>query len=262
MRSSSNSLIKADQTVDTNSTVLDYKPRDFTLGTPEAALDYLVRKKSGSDFVLSDVLRQTTGIDGIEKETEEQKIEQKVLHKITEIQSQAYEEGYKLGREEGFAAALEKKTKEIERGLFDLGEVLNQVQSLKPDLIANNESHIVHLIYQVAQKIAFDHIEQKPEIVLDVIQKAIQSSQADEDITVLVSPDQLGFIEKYKELKSEKFEFLKNVKLQASEKVHSGGCIVQTNYGEIDARVEERIKTIWQELSVVIPSVQDKASGE
>ena len=61
-----------------NKTVLEYQPREFVLGTPGAALDYLERKKHGSDFVLSDVLRTTTGVEEIEKQSEEARIEQKV----------------------------------------------------------------------------------------------------------------------------------------------------------------------------------------
>ena len=54
-------------------TVLSYTPKTFNFGTPEAALEYLREKELGSDFVMSDVLRVTTGVEEIERQTEEQK---------------------------------------------------------------------------------------------------------------------------------------------------------------------------------------------
>lgn len=240
-----------------NKTVLEYQPREFVLGTPDAALDYLQRKKQGSDFVLSDVLRQTTGVDEIEKQSEESRIEQKVLERIALIQKQAYDEGFRLGKDEGFAAALEKRNTEINRGLLELNEVLNSIVSLKPDLISNNEAHIMNLIYQIAEKLAYDHIEQKPEVVLEVIRRAINTAQAEEEVTVLVAPEQVEFLANYKNSENEKYEFLENITLQASDQIQPGGCIVETNYGAIDARTEERFKKVWAELSSAIPRVKD-----
>lgn len=244
-----------------NKTVLEYQPREFVLGTPAAALDYLERKKQGSDFVLSDVLRATTGVEEIEKQSEESRIEQKVLERIALIQKQAYDEGFQLGRDEGFAAALEKRNNEINRGLSDLHDVLNSVQNLKPDLISNNESHIMNLIYQIAEKLAYDHIEQKPEVVLEVIRRAIHTAQAEEEVTVLVAPEQVQFLESYKNSDNEKYEFLENIRLQPSDQIQAGGCVVETNYGAIDARIEERFKKVWSELSAAIPKVKDRVES-
>jgi len=238
-------------------TVLEYQPQQFHLGTPDAAIDYLKRKHHGADFVLSDALRKTTGIEDLERQSEEKLIEEKVLQKVSEIQKIAYDEGFKLGKEEGLATALENKTHEINNGLVDLGAVLLSIQNLKPELISHNESHMLQLIYQIAEKIAFDHIEQKPEVILEVIRKAMHSAQADEDVNVLVSSEQIEFIEKYKSSNKEQYDYLKNVKLQPSEKVQSGGCIIETNYGAIDARIKERVDKLWTELKAAIPKVKD-----
>ena len=252
------SLIKTNaEDTEQNKTVLEYQPREFVLGTPGAAMEYLERKKAGSDFVLSDVLRHTTGVEEIEKQSEEARIEQKVLERVALIQKQAYDEGYLLGKDEGYSAALQKRNTEIDRGLLELNDVLQSVQNLKPELILNNESHILHLVYQIAEKLAYEHIEQKPEVVLEVIRRAIHTAQAEEEVTVLVAPEQAEFLETYKNSDNEKYEFLENIKLQASDQIQPGGCIVETNYGAIDARIGERFKKVWTELSAAIPKVKD-----
>ena len=63
-------------------TVLNYTPKQFDFGTPGSAIKYLKQKEQGSDFIMSDVLRTTTGVEEIERLSEEQKIEEKVLDKI------------------------------------------------------------------------------------------------------------------------------------------------------------------------------------
>jgi len=240
------------------SSVLEYKPRQFDLGTPEAALDYLVQKQKGSDFVLSDVLRATTGVEKIEQQSEIERVEQLALDKVATLQEEAFKQGFELGKDEGFKSAFEKKTSDIGHGLDNIQNLIAKIQHIKQDLVSQNEAHIVGLIYQIAEKIAFDHIEAHPETVLNVIRHSIEAAQAEEDVTVLVAPEQMDFIEKMKTQSNKEFEFLKTIKLQASDSVEPGGCIVETNYGVIDARVQERTEKLWEEIRQTIPKIKQK----
>ncbi len=250
-------LIKSNSDSATAS-VLEYKPKQFDLGTPEAALDYLVQKQKGSDFVLSDVLRATTGVEKIEQQSEVERVEQLALDKVASLQEEAYKQGFELGKDEGFKSAFEKKTSDISSGLDDIQKLVLKIQSLKQDLVLQNEAHIISLIYQIAEKIAFDHIQAHPETVIHVIRHSIEAAQAEEDVTVLVAPEQIDFIEKMKLQSGKEFEFLKTIKLQASDTVEPGGCIVETNYGVIDARVRERTEKLWEEIRQTIPKIKQK----
>lgn len=254
------SLIKVKSESD-NVTVMEYTPKQIQLGTPDQALNYLDNKEKGSDFVMSDVLRKTTGIEQIEKQTEQQKVELLALEKVATIQEQAYEEGFKLGQEEGFKSASDKKISELEHGIQQLAETLQALSVIKSELAVQSEAHIVKLVYQIAEKIAFDHIDQHPEVVLSVIKNAIEIAQVEQDITVLVSAEQVEFLEKMKMMTGRDFDFLKNVKFQQSERVRSGGCIVETNYGIIDSRVEERTEKLWEEFKEMLPKVKSSLAG-
>src|SRR5690606_38310907 len=95
--------------------VLEYVPQKFELGTPVQALDYLQTKKQGNNFNMSDVIRVQTGVDEIEKISEEEKIEKKALEKLKEIQEQAYKEAYEIGLDEGTQQAMKSVSEEIEQ---------------------------------------------------------------------------------------------------------------------------------------------------
>jgi len=240
--------------------VLNYVPKQIVFGTPGAAIQYLNEKEKGSDFVMSDVLRRTTGVDEIEKQSEEQKIENKVLEKLGTIQEEAYDKAYQLGLEEGVEKAMKEKGRNIEHQLADLEQTINQMKKLKEEMMKQNESHLIQLAYQIASRIAYDHIEEKPETVLSVMKNAIEMAQSDEEITVLVAADQVDFLEKMKAQTGRDFEFLKKVKLQVSDQVTTGGCIIETNYGVVDARLEERVSKLWSEMKQALPRVKSPIS--
>lgn len=237
-------------------TVLNYTPKQFDFGTPGSAIEYLKKKEEGSDFIMSDVLRTTTGVEEIERLSEEQKIEEKVLDKISFLQQDAYQKAYDLGFLEGNKKAIEDKSEELSLKSQEIDMLLASLNQIKEEMIHQNEAHMVTMIYQIASKLAFDHVNENQEVVLKIIKKSIEEAQADEHVNVLVSNEQLEFLEKIKQAEKRENEFLKKVKFVGSETVSVGSCIVETNYGVIDARIEERINKLWTEFKQAIPKVK------
>lgn len=252
------SILKKDQPSEIQSdvSILEYSPKQFELNTPAAAIDYLQQKARGSDFVMSDVLRKTTGVEEIEKHSEEQQIEQKVLEKLTTVQEDAYQQAYTLGLEQGHKKAYEEKTAELEQQIQSLVSLGSNLNNIKQELIHQNEAHLIRLVYDIASRIAFDHIQENHDSVLQVIKKAIEQAQADEQINILVSPEQIQLVESLKQDNSKETEFLKKVRFETSDKVSIGSCIVETNYGVVDASVEQRVQKLWSELKQSIPKVK------
>lgn len=258
------SIIKKDNKEAENKekTVFNYAPKEFNFGTPEAALEYLKSKVQGSDFVMSDVLRETTGVDEIERLSEEQKIEQKVLDRIAELQEEAYKKAYDLGFEEGTKKAIEDKTAELEAKSHQIEELLLSLKNIKQEMVRQNEAHVVQMIYQIASRLAFDHVTENQEVILKIIKQALEDAQADENVNVIVSNKQLEFLEKIKLEENRENEFLKKIKFIGSDTVSEGSCIVETNYGVIDARIEERIDKLWGELKQAMPKVKSPIEPE
>ncbi|MBC7741672.1 MAG: flagellar assembly protein [Bdellovibrionaceae bacterium] len=245
-----------DNKAPTDVSVLDYVPKQFDFGTPAAAVDYLKQKERGSDFLLSEVLRTTTGVEEIERLSEEQKVEQKVLDKLALLQEEAYKKAYELGRDEGFKQAHQEKTSELNDRTEEIYKLTESINHIKEELIYQNEAHIMRLIYDIACKVAFDHIEQNPDSVLKVIKAAIETAQVEEHVSVLINPGQLEFLEQMQKNPMRENEFMKNIKFVDSDQVTPGSCIVETNYGVIDARIEERVHKLWTELKEALPKVK------
>ena len=53
---------------------------------------------------------------------------------------------------------------------------------------------------------------------------------------------------------------MKKVKLDPVENMSPGGCIITTNYGQIDARFEERVSKLWEGIEENLPRVKETIS--
>lgn len=246
---------------DSEDKVLEFVPTKFDLGTPEQAKNYLDAKKNGSDFRMSEVVRVHTGVSDIEKATEQEKIEGKALEKLKEIQEAAYREAYNLGLEDGRKKAFQEFSSQIEENLQGLSGMMATMGNLKEHMLAFNEAHLVKLMFHMASRLTHQTLEENNPAVVDVIRNCVTLAQDEENIVVKVAPQQIEFLEGLKSETGHHIEFLKNVKLEPDADVKPGGCIIETNYGEVDARIEQRINELWEGLVDHIPKVKQKLEG-
>lgn len=242
-------------------TVLEFVPMRFDLGTPEQAMNYLAEKKKGSDFRMNDAVRVQTGIDEVEKGSEEEKVEVAALEKLKEIQESAYQEAYKLGLEEGRKEAFEQTSSEIAERMSSLDALLLTIKALKKDMSAFNESHLLKLMFQMAARLAKTELQNNNEAMVGILRDAVGLAQDEEEITVHVSQAQFDFLETLKQETGREFEFIKKINFEPNVEVAEGGCIVETNYGEVDARIEQRIEQLWSVLSENMPKVKGRIAG-
>jgi flagellar assembly protein FliH len=242
--------------------VLEYVPPKFELGTSEQAQTYLEgRRAQRNDFRMSDVIRVQTGVQKVEASNVEEDVEKKVLERLKEVQETAYQEAYQLGLDEGKHEAYQKTSEEIKMRLERFENLLNAIGNLKKDLIANNETHLVQLAFHIAKRLAYHAVDVEPTLVTDVIRDAIEKAQVEEEVVVQVSPLQLEFLETLRTETGREFEFMKKLKLEPVEGVAPGGCVILTNYGEIDARMENRVEKLWEGIKENLHRVKDKVSS-
>lgn len=253
----SKSVLKQDRVLEK---VLEFRPPKFELGAPEQALEYL-NKKKGSDFRMNEAIRVQTGVKDIEAASHEEMIEQRVLERLKEVQETAYQEAYQLGLEEGRKEAFNKADLEIEENIQNLNQLIATIKNLKKDLLQFNEAHLIKLLFHMAERLAGFEIKQNPEAIVSVMKNAIELAQVDEEMTVQIAASQVEFLETLKKETKRELEFLSKVKLVGVDNIAEGGCVIETNYGEIDARIEERVKKLWETLAENLYTVKNKVSG-
>lgn len=242
--------------------VLDFIPPRIDLGAPVEALDFIkIQNNQKNDFAMNDSVKVQTGIDKIEERNIENKIEKKVLEKLHEVQENAYQEAYQLGLEEGREEAFNKNTQEINEKLDALEVLFASIQNLKMELISNHETYFMKLLFHMASRLAHKELKENPEVLLEILRDVSSRLQSEQEVVVRVAPAQFEFIENLKNETKRELQFLKNMKFDPSEDVNPGGCIIETNYGQIDARVEERVDKLWQSIYEAIPKSSDKVAS-
>lgn len=206
-----------------------------------------------SDFEIADVVAQQSGIAAMKQKNLEDKAEETVLERMKEIQEQAYKQAYDLGLIEGTNKAFDEKQQDFMLRLERFDQLCKNIESHLTFAAQANEATLVKLVYQIADRVARKAIAQDPAPLVEMLRNTVHELQEAIRIVVQINPADLKFIEELRSKKEKIVESFERVKFEVDERIQSGGCMIETDFGTIDATVEQRIERAWQALEARLP---------
>lgn len=138
-----------------------------------------------------------------------------------------------LGREQGTAQVGE----ELERAEMQAKEVARQVE---PDIVA--------LSVRVAEQMIAHDLEQSPELVLDIAANAIETLRNAKELTLRMHPKDAALARSRKAELIERVARSIDVSVKDDSDVALGGCVIQTEFGTIDAQLPTQLQLIRDAL--------------
>ena len=157
-----------------------------------------------------------------------------ILKQVEEEFEKNKKEGFSQGRDEGFSSVTEQ---------------VMAFEKMKEDFYEKAEENIIRLVTQVAEKVIGKIVQENGEAIKAIVKQAIESSLGDR-ILIRVSP------EDYKTVSAAESEFrdildrTKRLTFKEDESIAQGGCVVETEVGTIDARLETQLKAIKKALEL------------
>lgn len=179
------------------------------------------------------------------------------MEEAKEILSRAKEEGARIRQraKDLLATVVVEKDEEkkrgfgegYEEGLAQVTEKIAGAEAHHARLLAEAEGEVVRMILESVEKILGREL--KKGAVVDVVRQAIAKAVG-EKIVVKVHPgDFLTVQEGMKGLK-EGGDRLQSVVLKEDERISPGGCLVETELGQVDARLEVQMAAIRRAFGV------------
>ena len=152
------------------------------------------------------------------------------------------EEGLKEGREEGLKAGEEIAAARIEEMTALYTDALAEVAALKDTLRAQVEEEVVRLSLAIAKKIVQREINVDHTIIHTLVRVAMERVSGKSAITVRLSPvDYEYMVRKREDLARNEG---REIHFESDSAITQGSCVVQTETGDIDARIEEEFREV------------------
>jgi flagellar assembly protein FliH len=190
-----------------------------------------IHYKDGAEEIHGNIYR--------EKGSDENKEDLPAEH-IREIEEKAYAKGFVRGERAGIESGNEK----IESVLNSIKQGLAELKKIKQDIYQETEEEIVKLAMAIARKIVCHEINVNKDTVVNVVKQAVEKVEGNEKVQVKLSCKDFDFINKEKPEILDKIANIENAGFIMDESVCDGGCIIETESGDIDSRIEKQFQAI------------------
>jgi flagellar assembly protein FliH len=160
------------------------------------------------------------------------------------IEKEAYEKGFSQGEKDGLELGEKKALKVIET----IENLFIELSRLKDEIARQHEREIIGLVFAIAKKIVHNRIESDQGIIREFVLKAVGLAAEKSEVTIRVNPEDFDFIEKLRPEFFTKFSELRSITVTSDSSITRGGCLLETPYGDADARIETQLERIYQSL--------------
>lgn len=183
----------------------------------------------GAKLVKNQIISAKTDAARIRAEAAEfaARLRQQAEDEAANIKQQAFEEG-------------------TEAALAELEGYLIETKEIRERVWRETEKDLLRLAVRLAERIVGREIEKDDKTIIDIVSTALQNARQQEKLTVRVNPKDLPAIEKESErISSGRIQF---IDLVADPRVPAAGCLIESEVGTIDARIETQIRVLERAL--------------
>ena len=182
----------------------------------------------------------------IKKEAKEKA--KKEANKLKEkAEEKGYQEGLKQGREDG--------RQEVLKQFKDFYEQLKQESTRLDEYVKREFSQLsdelINLAVQISERILRQKLKFDKESLKDIVTAALRQANGESQVEIRVNPEDIKFLEEKKEELLAVNGAIQKINLIPDGEIELGGCIVETDFGGIDATVSSQLEAIEDELMEV-----------
>ncbi|GHT69929.1 flagellar assembly protein FliH [Spirochaetia bacterium] len=171
-------------------------------------------------------------------------------HTAFEAEKKAAEEqGRIAGREEGFAEGKAEADRLVER----VQTVLERAQGQRAQILEETEQQIVDLVLLMTRKVVKIISETQKDVVRANVTAALQKVKGRGNIIIRVNLADVKLTTEHANNFIQKMEGVKGIQVAEDSTVDPGGCIIETDFGEIDARISGQLAEIETKILELSP---------
>ena len=126
-------------------------------------------------------------------------------------------------------------------------ELLGEAQAIHDRATDEAERDLVKMAFRLAERLVGTALEFEPELVGAMVDDVVRRARGRRRITVVAHTADAARLEEMTDKLSETAGGAR-VMVEASDDVSRGGCVLKTEAGEVDARLETRLAAIRQAL--------------
>ncbi|GAB4364521.1 MAG: FliH/SctL family protein [Calditrichia bacterium] len=156
----------------------------------------------------------------------------------------AYKKGLEEGRLDGYHQAENDYNHKFEQLLV----CFDQIQVERTTFFQKAERALLELVLKMVEKILKEVPPFMPELIEKNIQNLLRMLANETVVEIFLNPEDLKNFQELKSSFEKSLPGLEKISLKSDPRITRGGCLLNTDVGKIDARIETQISQLLQEI--------------
>jgi flagellar assembly protein FliH len=165
-------------------------------------------------------------------------------------------EGREAGREAGFAEGQAEVQRLIER----THTVLERVQNKRAEILEETEQQVIDLTLLIARKVIKTISESQRTVVISNVVQALRKLKARGNILIRVNLIDVKLTTEHIKDFIKIVEGAHDIQVVEDSSVEPGGCVIETDFGEINARISSQLTELEEKILAISP-IKGKAKS-
>jgi len=220
-----------------------------------AAFDEVKRKNNQAQRIRQEAEDEASRIIA-EATRKAEEVEADIKQKVEKVEQEAYGAGHKEGREAGFAEGRA----ELARLVENLNRIVTAAIEKRNEIVAESETQVINLVLLIAKKVIKVISENQKNVVINNVVQALRKLKSRGEVVIRVNLADLELTSEHINDFLQMVDNVKSVTVLEDSSVDRGGCIIETDFGEIDARISSQLHEIEERILELMP-IRSKGEG-
>ncbi|MFW5710543.1 MAG: flagellar assembly protein FliH [Spirochaetia bacterium] len=168
---------------------------------------------------------------------------------VSKIRQDAYNEGYKAGHEEGYNSGKP----EVERLVEQLHHIIDRTLEKRAEIIEESETQLINLVLMITKKVVKVISENQKNVVINNVIQALRKLKSRGEVLIKVNLEDVELTTDHVKDFMRMVDNVQSVTVVEDSTVDKGGCIIETDFGEIDARISSQLQEIEEKIIELAP---------
>lgn len=224
------------------------KAESIVKDAEKAAFDEVKRKTDQAA-----VIKQQAEDEALRIVAEAEKKAEEIVASAKAKMDERLKEGYADGLKKGQEAGFKEGSLEAERLTDRLHTIIERMMDKRQEILAETEQQIVDLVLLMTRKIVKVISENQRNIVVSNVVQALRKVKGRGEVIIRVNLNDVAMTTQHIKDFLSAAENIKNITVVEDSTVDRGGCVVETDFGSIDAKIVSQLNEIEQRILEVSP---------
>jgi flagellar assembly protein FliH len=182
-------------------------------------------------------------------------LEAEIRSRVERVEKEAQGKGFEEGREQGY----KEGRGEAERLIENLQRIITTAIERRNQIIEESETQVINLVLLIAKKVIKVISENQKNVVINNVVQALRKLKSRGEVVIRVNLADLELTSAHVGDFLKMVENVKSITVLEDSSVDRGGCIIETDFGQIDARISSQLAEIEERILELAPI---RAKGE